>query len=113
MAEVLSLLYKDILELHRLALRYFQQPRRLSSRKFSRATLTEVVWRQLFDATWKTHKSRFSEVINRLPEHRRLIETQASLIQVRAFQDAQIKADERFSTSEQNEFLRRRHEVNR
>jgi hypothetical protein len=95
MAEILPLVYKDILEVHRLSLKYFNKR----------------LWRQLFNATWKTHKSKFGGLIDRMKRHRELVESQASLSQIRAFQEARQKEDERYETEVSNEELRRKKDV--
>ncbi|KAF2178004.1 putative zinc finger protein [Zopfia rhizophila CBS 207.26] len=88
---VLTLMYEDILKFHRIALRYFQQP----------------LWKQLFDATWKTYKSRFSGIISNMARHRNLIESQASLSQIEAFQESRRIEDDRFDAQMRNENLGR------
>jgi hypothetical protein len=44
------------------------------------------VWRKLFDSTWKTFQTRFSEPIENFKRHRNLIESQATLEQFEAIQ---------------------------
>ncbi|KAI1769143.1 hypothetical protein GGR53DRAFT_528987 [Hypoxylon sp. FL1150] len=66
MLRVLIIMYKDILEFHRQALRYFQQP----------------MWKQIFHATWKTYKTRFGPLIDNIREHGVLVQNQATLTQI-------------------------------
>ncbi|KAK8053544.1 hypothetical protein PG996_012845 [Apiospora saccharicola] len=69
MRKVLSIMWKDILEFHRQALKYFQQP----------------MLRQIFQATWDTYKSRFSPLIENIRGHGNLIQTQAVISQIQDF----------------------------
>ncbi|KAJ5090487.1 hypothetical protein N7532_009171 [Penicillium argentinense] len=71
MVRVLSLIYEDILEFHRLAIQYFQQRS----------------WKQLFDDNWKAKKARFATIISSLGRHRGLVETQANILHMQAFDD--------------------------
>ncbi|KAK3316036.1 hypothetical protein B0H66DRAFT_560170, partial [Apodospora peruviana] len=77
MVRALGFLYKDVLEFHRRALKYFQQP----------------MWRQLFQATWKTYKSRFTKVIGDINQHSRLIESRAALAQILATEKDKVERD--------------------
>ncbi|OCL10848.1 hypothetical protein AOQ84DRAFT_425849, partial [Glonium stellatum] len=63
--KALTMIYTDILEFHRNALRYFQQR----------------IWKQLFQATWKTFRTKFSGLVENMRRHQRLLESQASLVQ--------------------------------
>jgi hypothetical protein len=48
------------------------------------------VWKQLFHATWNTFKTRFSGILENLRRHRRLIESQANVVQFeQLFQELQ------------------------
>ncbi|KAF2807330.1 putative zinc finger protein [Mytilinidion resinicola] len=95
MVQVLSLMYEDILKFHRIALAYFQQP----------------LWKQMFDATWKTYKSRFSGIISNMSRHRSLIENQATLSQIEDFRESRLIENDRFEAEIKNEELRRSHSV--
>lgn len=44
------------------------------------------MWRQLFDATWKTFRTRFSGPIESFKRHRELIKSQATFEQFEAIQ---------------------------
>ncbi|KAK8069382.1 hypothetical protein PG994_005998 [Apiospora phragmitis] len=81
MRKMLSTMWKDILEFHRQALRYFQQP----------------MWRQLFQATWDTYKSRFSPLIENIRGHGHLIQTQAALSQIESFRRDQDLRNAQFN----------------
>ncbi|KAJ5901293.1 hypothetical protein N7504_007286 [Penicillium tannophilum] len=91
MTRVLSLMYEDILNFHRLAMKYFQQR----------------LWKQLFDATWPSHSSRFASVIGNLARHRALIERHATLSQIEDSQESQRLANDRFDITMQNEDMAR------
>ncbi|KAH0562509.1 hypothetical protein GP486_002801 [Trichoglossum hirsutum] len=85
MYTVLELIYADILEFHRKALGYFKQR----------------MWRQLFHATWKTFRTKFSGILANLRRHKTLVESQANLIQfaeiqkTRAAAEAQVRSMQR------------------
>ncbi|KAK0669911.1 hypothetical protein QBC41DRAFT_318787 [Cercophora samala] len=81
MKRVLAYLYKDVLEFHHRAMKYFQQP----------------MWRQLFQATWKTYKSRFDDLISGIKRHRELIVSQANLLRIEASLDDRRNMDQHFS----------------
>ncbi|KAK8130903.1 hypothetical protein PG984_007341 [Apiospora sp. TS-2023a] len=81
MRKVLSIIWKDILEFHQQALKYFQQP----------------MWRQLFHATWDTYKSRFLPLIENIRGHGHLIQTQAALSQIEEFRRDQDHRNAQFN----------------
>ncbi|KAJ5768868.1 hypothetical protein N7520_003427, partial [Penicillium odoratum] len=91
MVKVLLLIYEDILKFHRLAMRYFQRR----------------VWKQLFDATWPSHTSRFSAIIDNLRKHQTLIDRQATIAQIEDEQAARLIEEDRFEVLMQNEDLER------
>jgi hypothetical protein len=95
MIEVLPLVYKDILDVHRLALKYFNKR----------------LWQQLFSATWKTHKTKFGGLIERMKRHHELVESQATLSQIREFQEARARDERRLEDEVNNEDLRRQKDV--
>ncbi|KAG8156417.1 hypothetical protein KVR01_013758 [Diaporthe batatas] len=59
---VLGLVYKDIFEFHRLAMKYFKQP-----------------------TTWKPYKTRFDPLIANIHDHAILVQNQATLAQIDEF----------------------------
>ncbi|KAI9779019.1 MAG: hypothetical protein M1816_003779 [Peltula sp. TS41687] len=76
MRKVLEMIYADILEFHRKAIKYFQQK----------------VWKQVFQATWKTFRTEFSGLFMNLQRHGRLLENHANLIQFeQLYQELQIQ----------------------
>ncbi|KAI9167944.1 Vegetative incompatibility protein [Paramyrothecium foliicola] len=73
MAVLLSGIYKDILQFHRLAFEYFQKP----------------MLKQIFDATWKTYKTRFNDLIHAIGSHRLLLLGQMTLSEARRTREAE------------------------
>ncbi|KAH0444749.1 zinc finger protein [Colletotrichum camelliae] len=73
MALVISGIYKDVLEFHRKAFQYFQQP----------------MLKQLFQATWKTYKTNFSDLIHAMENHRILLIGQITLSEARRTREAE------------------------
>lgn len=57
------MIFGDILDFHAKALSYFRQKR----------------WQIIFDATWNNFRTRFSEPMNNLRRHRKLLENYANL----------------------------------
>ncbi|RYP90715.1 hypothetical protein DL770_003180 [Monosporascus sp. CRB-9-2] len=91
MLRMLSMVWKDILIFHHQAMEYFQKP----------------MWKQLFHATWDTYKSRFGPLIDNIRGHGALIQTQATLSQIEAFQrDAELRDANLRSISEKQESQR-------
>ncbi|KAF2267625.1 putative zinc finger protein [Lojkania enalia] len=89
MLGTLALMYEDVLKFHHDALTYFQKP----------------LWIQMFDATWKTYKSRFSGTISNLARHRQLLESNVTLAQIKEFQQSRVLENARFETQTKNEEL--------
>jgi hypothetical protein len=65
------------------------------------------VWRQLFQATWKTFRSRFKPLLENLRRHKGLVETQASLYQFEEVQRLRVIAEAEFCGLREAEDLRR------
>ncbi|CAO2653806.1 Nn.00g032170.m01.CDS01 [Neocucurbitaria sp. VM-36] len=92
MMGVLALIYGDILQFHREALKYFQQP----------------LWKQmLVTPTWKTYQSKFGEIMSNMTRHYQLVETSATVVQIEDFQKARNIDNDRFETERRDEELRR------
>ncbi|XXG96436.1 hypothetical protein Hte_002719 [Hypoxylon texense] len=92
MLRVLAIMYKDILEFHRQAFRYFQQPSTLITWIVISILSKETVLKQLFQATWTTHKSRFKPLIDNIRGHGVLVQNQATLSQIEDYRkDARTK----------------------
>lgn len=94
---ILPMVYKDILEIHQLALKYFQK-------RF---------WKQLFSATWATFKSKFVVRIERMRRHRELIESHAGLAQVRECRNNRDEDDRRREDETQTRILKEQLEKRR
>lgn len=69
------------------------------------------MWKQLFQATWKTHKSRYSSIISNIGRHRNLVDSQASIAQIEAFQESRKVDDARFYAEIEAEDMNRFREV--
>lgn len=70
MRTVLALMYKDILEFHGTALKYFRKP----------------TWKKLFTAVWSGFLVKLREIREKMERHKHLIESQAPIVE---FQEAQ------------------------
>lgn len=100
MRRVLALVYKDILEFHRLAMKYFKQPstwkalasccRMVDSLLRLTRARSQIVLKQLFQATWKTYKTRFDPLIANIHDHGMLVQNQATLAQIEDFRGDQL-----------------------
>jgi hypothetical protein len=82
MRKVLALIYSDILEFHKKALKYFRQRSKLikNSKLIIRVNFI-TAWRQLFHATWKTFRVEFSGILMNIQRHGRLVESQVNLVE--------------------------------
>ncbi|CAI6242163.1 unnamed protein product [Periconia digitata] len=92
MEKVLSLMYKDILDFHWKAMRYFKRR----------------MWKQLFSAVWKNFETEFAEILRNLREHRSLIESQASIAQLHEIIRTQEMAQTTLKMQKEEENRRRR-----
>lgn len=82
MEEALALIYKDILEFHKKALRYFRhRSKSIKGTYIICSNLTSTAWRQLFHATWKTFQTEFSALLGKVRWHGRLVESHANLVE--------------------------------
>jgi hypothetical protein len=66
-----------------------------------------TVWKQIWDATWTTHRHKFSGIITHLYRHRDLLQSHASLEQIKAFQEARRLEDARWAAELQNQSMTR------
>ena len=69
------------------------------------------MWKQLFQATWKTFRSRFKPVLEDLRRHKHIVEVQASLYQFEEVQRTRATAEAEFRGLREAEDLRRRSAV--
>jgi hypothetical protein len=70
------------------------------------------VWKQLFQATWKTYKYRFDDLISGIRRHKDLIVNQANLSRIEASLDERKMRDQQFkdiADAESNRKLRELH----
>ncbi|KAI0595286.1 hypothetical protein F4775DRAFT_569708 [Biscogniauxia sp. FL1348] len=91
MRTVLALIYKDILEFHGVALKYF----------------SKSIWEKVFQAVWSGFLVKLGELKGKMDRHKQLIESQASIAQ---FHEAnRFRDDIRTKFQElQEDFTRRR-----
>lgn len=91
MRRVLELMYGDILEFHRHALKIFKRS----------------AWKQFFRSSWKTFNTRFQCILSNLSRHRNLIESQASLVEYEQSKLARLAAQNSFEEIAKSEKDRR------
>lgn len=70
MLKILGFIYKDILDFHRRAIRFF------SGR----------VWRQVFRSVWSDFKTRFNSILESLRRHKELIRSKAAALHYEQYQ---------------------------
>ncbi|KAI2628485.1 hypothetical protein GGR54DRAFT_587349 [Hypoxylon sp. NC1633] len=92
MKDVLVLIYKDILEFHREAIRHFKQR----------------LWKQLFQATWRGFTVKIRHLTDNMKRHRHLIESHATLVQFEEIQKLRDSAKLEFEAYQRAERDRRR-----
>ncbi|KAK7397580.1 hypothetical protein QQX98_013055 [Neonectria punicea] len=95
MRTVLALMYKDILQFHAYAMKYFQKP----------------TWKQLFQATWKGFAFKLEELKDNMRRHGRLVESQASIVQFDETQKQRRLAEISFQGLQNVYFRQRLHDV--
>ncbi|KAF8535606.1 hypothetical protein BDD12DRAFT_854662 [Trichophaea hybrida] len=81
MRKVLVLIFEDVLEFHREALKIFKRR----------------AWTIVFTALWKDFGTRFQKILDSLERHSRLIECQASLTEFEAAQTARRQTEHSFN----------------
>ncbi|CAG8955427.1 hypothetical protein HYFRA_00010292 [Hymenoscyphus fraxineus] len=72
MKRILPLIYSDILEFHRRAMRFFRG--------------RQTVWKQIFKSVWKDYKTRYQSVLNNLQQHKALLAEHATLLHMEQYQ---------------------------
>ncbi|KAI1777216.1 hypothetical protein F4818DRAFT_409587 [Hypoxylon cercidicola] len=92
MKTVLSLIYQDILEFHREAIKHFKQR----------------LWKQLFQATWRGFTDKIHHLKKNLERHRRLIESHATIVEFEEIQRIRESARRDFEFHQKAENDRRR-----
>ncbi|KAH8722373.1 hypothetical protein GQ44DRAFT_687152 [Phaeosphaeriaceae sp. PMI808] len=91
----LAHIYRDILEFHKEALRYFRQR----------------TWKELFHATWRSFSNTVTHLSQNLHRHKSLIESQASIAEYEKLQDLYIQSMRHFEVDKQAELDRKRKNV--
>ncbi|KAH8690547.1 hypothetical protein BGW36DRAFT_411385 [Talaromyces proteolyticus] len=92
MRTILHMVYGDILKFHKKALKFFKQK----------------VWRQIFQATWKNLRTKFSRIIENFQSHKLLLESQANLLQFAEFRRSQADAQDRYRSRKEDENRKKR-----
>ncbi|KAJ8062489.1 hypothetical protein OCU04_009019 [Sclerotinia nivalis] len=92
MIRVAAMIYEDVLEFHRAALRIFSKP----------------TWKRLFRATWKDFNSRFEHILKGLKQHKELVESQASVLHIQQYQIDQAGFRDSFKKVEEERHRSRR-----
>jgi hypothetical protein len=110
---VLQLIYADILEFHRRALKFFKRRSELPLHVLAGVLTCLTIfffsaWKQLFLSTWKDFRTRFQGILDSLRRHKSLIEGQASLVEFEASQAAREVAENNFRQIEEAERKRQR-----
>lgn len=54
------------------------------------------VWKQIFQAAWKTYRTTFNAILVNLQRHKHLVENQASLIHFEQYQEDRVKTEANF-----------------
>jgi hypothetical protein len=88
MSRMLTLMYEDILEFHRKALRIFKQRSAYLPAAQSCVGLcssVDSVWKQLFTALWRNFNPEFAVLMGNLHRHRTFIESQSKVDQLEEF----------------------------
>ncbi|KAI1076452.1 hypothetical protein F5B20DRAFT_556101 [Whalleya microplaca] len=92
MRTVLGLIYQDILEFHREAIKHFKQR----------------LWKQLFQATWRGFTVKIEHLKENLRRHKQLIESHATIVQFEEVQRLRDDAKRNFKSHQAAEKDRRR-----
>ncbi len=67
-----------------------------------------TAWQQLFQSCWMNFKSRFEHILDNLERHKKLVENEASLLEIEAAQAMRAAAETQFEKlAEQEEKLER------
>ncbi|KAI1458190.1 hypothetical protein F4805DRAFT_150609 [Annulohypoxylon moriforme] len=113
MKSILVLIYRDILEFHREAIRHFKQRRKYQYRVVTVGrslliTFTNLVWKQLFQATWRGFTAKIRYLKDNLGRHKRLIENHATIVQFEEIQHIRDSERRKFEVDQRIETDRRR-----
>jgi hypothetical protein len=104
MRRVLEMIYEDILEFHRRALKFFRLGSMQVKLIIINSSLTLVLdLRVFFHASWNSFGSRFKFLIANLERHKHLVESQASLVEYQNAKEARLLAESKFVQTEEDE----------
>lgn len=111
---ILIWIYKDILEFHREAIGYFKhrgmRPTLLSFRNLQALTIA-VVWKQIFQAAWRSFLPKIDFIKKNMERHTRLLDHGVSFVQLEETENIRRDLQQRFETQRREEVDRRRREV--
>lgn len=109
MGWILQLIYADILEFHKRAIKYFTSRSTIHSLEpyMQTVILTMIVWRKVFEASWRTFRSRFDTILDNLRSRKVLIMNRASLLEFEMSRSARKSAEDIFEQQAQLEENRR------
>lgn len=110
MRTVLGLIYQDILEFHREAIKHFKQRCKFSRNRHQEghANILSLVWKQLFQATWRGFTVKIEHLKENLRRHKQLIESHATIVQFEEVQRLRDDAKRNFKSHQAAEKDRRR-----
>jgi hypothetical protein len=105
------MIYSDILEFHKRAIRFFSERGRANHRSLLGGPPLLIrgctVWRQVFRSMWKDFKTRFQHILDDLRRHRELIESQANLLHIQQYQRDRVKTLDQLDRLEETEGQKR------
>ena len=96
MQRIHELIYSDILEFHRRALKFFKQRGLHKSDLVDFCTSSKCLEasKQPFHSAWKDFRTHFQGILESLRQHKDLMENQATLIEYQASSDTRYKVRE-------------------
>lgn len=104
MRRVLEMIYEDILEFHRRALKFFRLGSMPAKPLINNSTLSLFLdYKIFFRASWNGFGRRFKFLIANLERHKHLVENQASLQEYQGAKQARLLAESKFVQSEEDE----------
>ncbi|KAH8789515.1 hypothetical protein F5882DRAFT_354269 [Hyaloscypha sp. PMI_1271] len=95
MGTALFMIFQDILEFHREALGFFKRRK----------------WERLFQSSWRGFNSKINGLRDKMQQHRRLIESQAGIVEFEEIQKIRKLAEVEFQNARDADLDRRRSKV--
>ncbi|CAI7574998.1 unnamed protein product [Penicillium glandicola] len=93
--QALESMFHDILEFHQTALTYFRKP----------------MWKQLFQATWSTYKTKFGPIVDSLKRHKQLFGDRVTFTQLEAIRLIGLRTSEDLQKQKKSEEMSQLREV--